>query len=128
MSADPFYDFMCRHLSIREWDLNLMKEEYAFLQACGGLTPDDHARFRSGFAGYYAAVKEQPAAPLVSLKSVLLAIISREQTDDINKICRHVRPLLDREGIPTFCRHHAAHVRSADTERVRAVLERDGIV
>ena len=126
MSADPFYDFMCRHLSIREWELYLMKEEYTILQACGGVTPDDQARLRAGLAGYARpAVKEEPA--LVSLKSVLLEIISQEQTNNINKICRHVRPLLDREGIPTFCRHHAAHVRSDDVHRVRAVIERDGM-
>ena len=124
MSVDPFYDFMCRHLSIREWELNLMKEEYTFLQACGGVTPDDQARFRAGFD---RAVKPEQSA-LVSLKSMILDIISPEQADDINKICRHVRPLLDREGIPTFCRHHAAHVRSADAERVRSVLEKDGMV
>jgi hypothetical protein len=137
--SDPFYDFMCRHLSIREWDLYLMKQEYSFLQACGGVTPEDMARFRTGVMGYSQASfqtavvikQEPPDSPqpaLISLKSMLLEIITREQTDNINKICRHVRPLLDREGIRTFCRHHATHVRSADSQRVRSILEREGMI
>jgi hypothetical protein len=64
----------------------------------------------------------------ISLKSMLLDIITTEQADQINKICRHVRPLLEREGIRTFCRHHATHVRSADLPRVRSLLEKEGMV
>ena len=136
MSApnDPFYDFMCRHLSIREWELYLMKEEYSFLQACGGVSPDEMNHFRAGIMGYSRPftkpIKPEPQdePALVSLKSMLLDIITREQTDNINKICRHVRPLLDREGIRTFCRHHATHVRSADIQRVREVLEKEGMI
>ena len=136
---DPFYDFMCRHLSIREWELYLMKQEYSFLQACGGVTPDDMARFRAGVMGYSntnyyqtaTVIKQEPTEPtpaIVSLKSMLLEIITHDQTDNVNKICRHIRPLLEREGIRTFCRHHATHVRSADIQRVRSILEREGMV
>ena len=134
---------MCRHLSIREWELYLMKQEYSFLQACGGVSPDDMARFRAGVMGYNNSsvdkfnssiiIKQESNPPeqtpaIVSLKSMLLEIITAEQTDSINKICRHVRPLLDKEGIRTFCRHHATHVRAADVQRVRSVLEKEGMV
>ena len=137
---DPFYNFMCRHLSIREWELSLLKEEYAFLQTCGGVSPEDMVRFRASIAGYSTRThvkrereedeeeeEQQPPSQLVSLKSMLLEIITLSQTDNINRVCRHVRPLLDRDGIRTFCRHHATYVRSADLPRVRSVLEREGM-
>jgi hypothetical protein len=131
-SSDPFYDFMCRHLSIRERELHVIKEEYAFLQSCGGVTSEDMARLRASIQHCTTQIKEEPkdeiATHLVSLKSMLLEIITHSQTDNINKICRHVKPLLEREGIRTFNRHHATHVRSTDIARVRSVLEKDGIV
>lgn len=131
-----YYDFMSQHLSIRERELHVIKEEYAFLQSCGGVTSEDMARLRASIlhcSDCTIQIKEEPkdetiAAHLVSLKSMLLEIITHSQTDNINKICRHVKPLLDREGIRTFNRHHATHVRSTDIVRVRSVLEKDGIV
>ena len=139
MSTDPFYEFMHRHLSIRERELRAIKDEYAFLQACGGTSAEDMAHFRSSVLRY-TRPHPQPSSPtivikdendvspaLVSLKSMILDIITQPQADNINKICRHIRPLLDREGIRTFCRHHATHVRSADLPRVVAVLQKEGI-
>ena len=48
----PYYDFMYRHLSIREWELRLVKDEYAFLQSCGGVTVNDMAYFRTSVMRY----------------------------------------------------------------------------
>ena len=140
----PFYDFMYRHLSIREWEMRLVKDEYAFLQSCGGVSANDTAHFRASVLRYTTpsynnnnqpiviTVKdeggeEENKPAIVSLKSMLLEIITIDQADNINKICRHIRPLLDREGIRTFCRHHAIHVRSADLHRVVALLQKEGI-
>ena len=139
----PYYDFMYRHLSIREWELRLVKDEYAFLQSCGGVTVNDMAYFRTSVMRYsmLPTVKNEkseeaeeetntttiPASSIVSLKSMLLEIITTDQAFNINKICRHIRPLLDREGIRTYCRHHAIHVRSADLNRIVAVLQKEGI-
>ena len=141
MSAETYHDFMLRHLSIRERELRAIKDEFAFLQACGGVSSEDMAGFRASVLRHTRpqhqppatiVIKEeydesQPPPALVSLKSMVLDCITQPQADNINKICRHIRPLLDREGIRTFCRHHATHVRSADLPRVVAVLQREGI-
>ena len=133
---DPFFDFMSNHLSIRERELHLIRNEFTFLQSCGGVSTEDMAHFSNTVLRHTRPVMptikqepiDQPKSTLVSLKSMLLDIITHEQADNINKICRHVRPLLDREGIHTFSRHHATHVRSADIERVRLLLRREGMV
>jgi hypothetical protein len=137
-SSDPcFYDFMHRHLSVRERELRMIKDEYAFIQSCGGASAEDMAYFRASVLRHsrppicivkQEAASESSAPPLVSLKSMLLDIITSEQAENINKICRHVRPLLEREGIRTYCRHHATHVRSADLQRVTALLQKEGVV
>lgn len=139
-ATDPFYDFMYHHLSIREWELRVVKDEFTFLQSCGGLSSNDMANFRASVLRYtnpqqspvIVTIKDEddqapPPPALVSLKSMLLEILTLDQADNINKICRHVRPLLDREGIRTFCRRHATHVRSADLSKVMAVLQKEGI-
>jgi hypothetical protein len=137
---DPFFDFMTQHLSIRERELHLVRDEYAFLQSCGGVSHEDMVHFRNTVLRHtrpvpaiMPTIKQEPhdepkSGSIISLKSMLLDIITHEQADNINKICRHVRPLLDREGIRTFCRHHATHVRSADLERIRLLLQREGMV
>lgn len=138
-SSSSYYEFMQRHLSVREWELRVLRDEHAFLQSCGGVSPEDLAYFRTAVLRYskpqgLVNIKKEPESPsprqspLVSLKSMLLDIITHGQTDNINKICRHVRPLLEREGIHTYCRHHATHVRSADLPRVTALLQKEGIV
>ena len=143
-SSDPcFYDFMHRHLSVRERELRMIKDEYAFIQSCGGASAEDMAYFRASVLRHSrprpmcivkqeqqeeAAGGEGHAPSLVSLKSMLLDIITSEQAENINKICRHVRPLLDRDGIRTFTRHHATHVRLADVARVRELMQKEGMV
>lgn len=132
---DPFFDVMSNHLSIRERELHLIRNEFNFLQSCGGVSVEDMAHFSNTVLRHTRPVmpiiKQEPRdespSSIISLKSMLLDIITHEQADNINKICRHVRPLLDREGIRTFCRHHATHVRSADIERVRLLLQREGM-
>ncbi len=148
----PYYTFMCKHLSIRERELRLIQDEYAFLQSCGGVSSDDMAQFRASVLSRTRSVqqaiviKDEPsdyAAPsaivikdeprddvpsVVSLKSMLLEIITHEQAENINKICRHIRPLLERDGIRTFLRNHSTHVRSADQQRVAAVMQKEGMV
>lgn len=138
MSDLAYYEFMHRHLSVRERELRAIKDEYAFLQSCGGVSMEDMAFFRASVLRHTlptttgVSIKqekpESPESPLVSLKSMLLDIITRDQAENINKICRHVRPLLEREGIRTFCRHHATHVRTADQPRVAELLLREGVV
>ena len=153
-----YYEFMHRHLSVRERELRTIKDEYAFLQSCGGVSMQDMAYFRASVLRHallvdcgrnnhninnnnsnddIVVVKQegggQPpppplSSPIISLKSMLLDIITRDQADNINKICRHVRPLLEREGIRTFCRHHATHVRAVDQPRVAELLQREGVV
>ena len=140
---DPFFDFMTQHLSIRERELRIIQDEFSFLQTCGGVTPQDMAHIRENVLRHTrphplppplpVVVKAEPkdtdhTSSIISLKSMLLDIITTEQADQINKICRHVRPLLEREGIRTFCRHHATHVRSADMPRVRSLMEKEGMV
>ena len=134
----PDFSFMEHCFSLRERELNILKDEYAFLQTCGGITSDDMAHFRSSVLGHIRPppvtirIKdegEQPKdSPMISLKSMLLDIITHDQAENINKICRHVRPLLDRDGIRTFTRHHATHVRLADVARVREVMQKEGMV
>jgi hypothetical protein len=136
----PDFGFMEHCFSIRERELNLLKDEYAFLQACGGITSDDMAHFRASVLRHTRPppvtirIKEEEEppkssdSPIVSLKSMLLDIITHDQADNINKICRHVRPLLDRDGIRTFTRHHATHVRLADVARVRELMQKEGMV
>ena len=142
--SDAYCDFMHRHLSIREREMRMLRDEYAFLQSCGGVTSEEMDYFRTSVLRFRnhppitITIKDEPgkepldipppSSPLISLKSMLLDIITREQADNINKICRHVRPILDREGIRTFCRHHATHVRSSDQQRVMEVLQKEGIV
>ena len=136
---DPFFDFMTQHLSLRERELRLIQDEFSFLQTCGGVSPQDMAHLRDSVLRHTrpqpspVVVKAEPkdtdhTSSIISLKSMLLDIITTEQADQINKICRHVRPLLEREGIRTFCRHHATHVRSADMPRVRSLMEKEGMV
>ena len=138
---DPyFFDYMTQHLSIRERELRIIQDEFAFLQTCGGVSPEDMTHIRCNVLRHTrppllqapVVIKAEPsdtdAPAVISLKSMLLDIITAEQADQINKICRHVRPLLEREGIRTFCRHHATHVRSADLPRVRSLMEREGMV
>jgi hypothetical protein len=136
---DPYFDFMTQHLSIRERELRIIQEEFAFLQACGGVSQEDMAHIRDNVLRHTrpyvqspVVIKAEPKdtdhSTIISLKSMLLDIITAEQADQINKICRHVRPLLEREGIRTFCRHHATHVRSADMPRVRSLMEKEGMV
>jgi len=135
MSTEPFYDFMNRHLSIRERELCALKDEYAFLQTCGGVSSEEMTHFRASVLRFTRTpttivIKDEPddeSPALISLKSMILDVITTPQADNINKICRHIRPLLDREGIRTFCRHHATHVRSADLPRIVAVLQKEGI-
>ena len=140
----PYYDLMYHHLSIREWELRLVKDEYAFLiQSCGGVSANDMAYFRASVMRIpmlpittttIAKDEEEEALnatttppAIVSLKSMLLEIITIDQAYNINKICRHIRPLLEREGIRTYCRHHATHVRSADLNRIVSVMQKEGI-
>ena len=137
---DPyFFDYMTQHLSIGERELRIIQDEFSFLQTCGGVTPEDMTHIRGNVLRHtrpsvqspVVIIKAEPTndTPVsISLKSMLLDIITTEQADQINKICRHVRPLLEREGIRTFCRHHATHVRSADLPRVRSLLEKEGMV
>ncbi len=137
MSTEPFYEFMNRHLSIRERELCALKDEYAFLQTCGGVSSEEMTHFRASVLRFTQTtttraivIKDEPddeSPALVSLKSMILDVITTPQADNINKICRHIRPLLDREGIRTFCRHHATHVRSADLPRIVVVLQKEGI-
>ena len=136
---DPFFDFMTQHLNIRERELRIIEHEFSFLQTCGGVTPEDMAHIRENVLRH---TRSQPPPVMIkteskdtdhtsstmSLKSMLLDIITTEQADQINKICRNVRPLLEREGIHTFSRHHATHVRSADMPRVRLLMEKEGMV
>ncbi len=145
MSDLAYYKFMHRHLSVRERELRAIKDEYAFLQSCGGVSLEDMAYYRASVLRHTLPLlpchhattsdddaiivkPEKPDSPLISLKSLLLDIITRDQADNINKICRHVRPLLEREGIRTYCRHHATHVRAVDQPRVAELLQREGVV
>jgi hypothetical protein len=125
-------------LQVREAELRVAREELAFLQACGGAGEDDVRRLRAGL-GMAAVKEERPDAvvvvgeddnavekvasaggPLVSLKSILAPLMIATDAS-VSRLCRRVRPVLERHGMPTYKRRKAVHVLSSDAARVAEV-------
>ena len=112
-------------LQVREAELRVAREELAFLQACGGAGEADVRRLRAGLGmGAVAVVKEEyeddsSANELVSLKSILTPLIATDAS--VAQLCRRVRPVLERQGMPVFKRRKAVHVRRGDADRVLEV-------
>jgi hypothetical protein len=125
-------------LQVREAELRVAREELAFLQACGGAGEDDVRRLRAGLG--MAAVKEErpdvvvvgedndracaveanvQTGSLISLKSILTPLIATDAS--VNRLCRRVRPVLERHGMPTYKRRKAVHVLRSDAARVAEV-------
>jgi hypothetical protein len=124
-------------LQVREAELRVAREELAFLQACGGAGEDDVRRLRAGLG--MAVVKEErpdvvvvgeddnavekvasAGGPLVSLKSILAPLMIATDAS-VSRLCRRVRPVLERHGMPTYKRRKAVHVLSSDAARVAEV-------
>ena len=100
---------------------------------------DDVGRLRTGLGTNAAAEKERSdfvacftnnrvvikdedhirRAPLVSLKTVLAPLIATERS--VAQLCRRVRPVLERQGVPTFKRRKVIHVLQSQADRVLEV-------
>jgi len=150
---DPhaLYEHMTRAFSLREHELRVVRDEFAFLQTCGGVSNEDIARFRVAVLKHMPpliadndnnndviVVKDEPddtnnettkdgeihslqGGGLISLKSMLLAL-GCNPASSINQQCRRVKALLLMSHIPTFRRHGATHVLVSDCMRVKSVL------
>ena len=129
-------------LQLREASLRVAREELAFLQACGGVGAEDVRRLRVGLGMVDSlngaavvdntdvvvveedgaggvVVKKEPCGELVSLKSILLPLATSDIS--VTRLCRMVRPLLERHGVATFKRHKVVHVLRSQAVRVRDV-------
>ena len=122
-------------LQVREAELRVAREELAFLQACGGAGEADVRRLRAGLGmgevvvalrddHDVVVVKEEyeddiSANELVSLKSILTPLIATDSS--VAQLCRRVRPVLERQGMPVFKRRKAVHVRRGDADRALEV-------
>jgi len=122
---DP-YEHAAWQLYLRENGLRVAREEVAFLESTGGVTPEELARIRARVLGEECVVVKDeeavpaivlPNGPTVSLKSVLTEVVRADAA--ANQLCRRVRPLLEQQGIATFKKHHAVHVLRTDAERVK---------
>ena len=109
----------------------MAREELAFLQACGGVGEEDVRRLRSGLGLQVVkaefvvqaadvvvvnGVDDCRGDELVSLKSVLAPLIISDAS--IAQLCRKVRPILGRRGVPTFRRRKVMHVLRKDVAEV----------
>jgi hypothetical protein len=56
---------------------------------------------------------------LVSLKHILTPLITTESS--VAQLCRRVRPVLERQGVPTFKRQKVIHVLKSQADRVLEV-------
>jgi hypothetical protein len=56
---------------------------------------------------------------LVSLKNLLTPLITTESS--VAQLCRRVRPVLERQGVPTFKRQKVVHVLRSQADRVLEV-------
>ena len=147
-SLTTYYDPHAK-FSLREHELRVIRDEFEFLQTCGGVSNEDIARFRVQVLKHMPpllnannndgiqheeviVVKDEPednnsvnnttlqGSGLVSLKSVLLGIGCHPRS--INTSCRRVKALLLRSKIPTLCRNGATHVRVSDCMRIKSVI------